>query len=165
MSTGDSSGGARETSSRRLTALAKFAWWLDAGIRIPGTNIRFGLDPVLGLIPGLGDTAGAVLAGWIVVEAIRLGVSRATLLRVIGNVALDAVLGAVPIIGDVFDFAWKANLRNITLLNRHLASPSGARRADRFFVACVLGGIIVLLVSALTLGIWLTRSLLRAVGV
>jgi uncharacterized membrane protein len=82
-----------------------------------------------------------------------------------GNLALDAVLGAVPIIGDIFDFAWKANLRNTTLLARHLGYPSSARRADRFFVACVLGGIILLLVGTLAVGVWLTRSLLRAVGV
>ncbi|HKA58761.1 MAG TPA: DUF4112 domain-containing protein [Gemmatimonadales bacterium] len=155
MSTGDSSGAERETSSRKLSTLTRYAEWLD----------RYGLDPLLGLIPGAGDVVGALLAGWILVEALRLGVSRATLLRLIGNVALDAVLGAIPIIGDIFDFAWKANLRNITLLSRHLASPSGARRADRFFVACVLGGVIVLLVGALTLGVWLTRLLLRAVGV
>ena len=155
MSTGDSSGGELETSSRKLSALTRYAGWLD----------RYGLDPLLGLIPGAGDVVGAVLAGWILVEAVRLGVSRATLLRMGGNLVLDALLGAVPIIGDIFDFAWKANLRNTTLLNRHLAYPSGARRADRFFAACVLGGVIVLLVGALTLGVWLTRSLLRAAGV
>jgi hypothetical protein len=132
---------------------------------VPGTNLRFGLDPLLGLIPGAGDAVGAVLAGWILVEAVRLGASRATLVRMAGNVALDAILGAVPIIGDIFDFAWKANLRNVTLLKRHLMDPPRARRADRLFSACVLGGVIVLIVGALTLGILLTRSLLRAVGV
>ena len=130
-----------ETASRRLTALATFAQWLDAGFRIPGTNIRFGLDPLLGLIPGAGDAAGAVLAGWVFVEAIRLGASRATLLRIAGNVALDTVLGAVPLIGDIFDFAWKANLRNVRLLERHLMEPARAQRADRLFIAWVIGGI------------------------
>lgn len=155
MSAGDSSGGERDRSSHKLSALSRYAAWLD----------RYGLDPLLGLIPGAGDAIGAILAGWILVEALRLGVSRATLLRMAGNLALDAVLGAVPIIGDIFDFAWKANLRNTTLLARHLGYPSSARRADRFFVACVLGGIILLLVGTLAVGVWLTRSLLRAVGV
>ena len=157
------SGDAPETESRRLTALATFAQWLDGGFRIPGTSIRFGLDPLLGLIPGAGDAAGAVLAGWILVEAIRLGASRATLLRITANVALDAVLGAVPVIGDVFDFAWKANLRNVTLLERHLMEPARAQSADRFFIACVIGGVIAVLVGAFTLGTLLTLWLLRRV--
>lgn len=165
MSTGDSSGVGLETSSRRLATVRKFAEWLDAGFGIPGTNIRFGIDPLLGLIPGAGDAAGAVLAGWIFVEAVRLGASRATLVRIAGNVVLDAVLGAVPLIGDLFDFAWKANLRNVSLLQRHLMEPARAHRADRLFIACVIGGVIVFVVGALTLGILLARSLWRAAGI
>ncbi len=155
MSTGDSSGGEREMSSRKLSALSRYAAWLD----------RYGVDPLLGLIPGAGDAAGAVLAGWILVEAIRLGASRATLLRIAANVALDAVLGAVPILGDVFDFAWKANLRNVKLLERHLMERARAQSADRFFIACVIGGVIAVLVGALTLGTLLTLWLLRRVVV
>jgi len=77
-----------------FAAVSKLAYWLDAGIRIPGTSLRFGLDPILGLIPGFGDAAGAILAGWILVEAVRLGASRATVIRIAGNVALDAAVGA-----------------------------------------------------------------------
>lgn len=164
MSTGASSGGARETSSLSLTAVSKFAWWLDAGIRIPGTSLRFGLDPILGLIPGGGDAAGAVLAGWILVEAIRLGASRATLVRIAGNVALDAGLGALPFIGDIFDFTWKANLRNVALLERHLAAPDRANRADRSFIVLVLSGVCVMVLGLLALGILLTRWALRALA-
>jgi uncharacterized protein DUF4112 len=165
VSTGASSGGARATSSPSLTAVAKFAYWLDAGIRIPGTNLRFGLDPLLGLIPGAGDAAGAVLAGWILVEAVRLGASRATVLRIAGNVALDAGLGAVPFIGDIFDFAWKANLQNVALLERHLAAPDRAARADRSFNVLVLCGVCAMVLGLLALGILLTRWALRALGV
>jgi hypothetical protein len=138
---------------------------LDAGIRIPGTNLRFGLDPILGLIPGAGDAAGAVLAGWILVEAVRLGASRATLVRIAGNVALDAGLGAVPILGDIFDFAWKANLRNVALLERHLATPVRAQRADRSFVVLVISGVCVLTVALLAAGTLLTVWALRILGV
>jgi hypothetical protein len=148
-----------------FAALSKFAYWLDAGIRIPGTNLRFGLDPILGLIPGGGDAAGAVLSGWILVEAVRLGASRATLLRIAGNVALDAGLGTVPIIGDIFDFAWKANLRNVALLERHLAAPGGAERADRSFVLLVVLGVLALALGLLVLGILLTRWVFHALGV
>ncbi len=149
---------------RRLATLATFATWLDAGFRIPGTNLRFGLDPILGLIPGFGDAAGAVLSGWIFVEAIRLGASRATLARIAGNVALDAGLGAIPIVGDIFDFVWKANLRNVALLERHLTQPEQARRADRFFIVCMIGGVLLVTVGVLILGLLLARWLLRVVG-
>jgi hypothetical protein len=138
---------------------------LDAGIRVPGTTLRFGLDPILGLIPGVGDAAGAVLAGWILVEAFRLGASRATVLRIAGNVALDAGLGAVPLLGDIFDFAWKANLRNVALLERHLAAPVRAARADRWFVVLVVSGIFVMAAGLLALGPLLALWLLRALGV
>jgi hypothetical protein len=164
VNTGDSSDAGLETSSRRLVAVATFAEWLDAGFRIPGTNIRFGLDPLLGLIPGVGDAAGAVLAGWIFVEGIRVGASRATLLRIAGNIALDAVLGAVPFIGDIFDFAWKANLRNVTLLQRHLMAPARAHRADRFFIVCVIGGVTAVIAAGLTGGTLLMLWLLRRAG-
>ena len=164
MNTGASSAGARETSSRRLAALARFAELLDSGIRIPGTQLRFGLDPLIGLIPGAGDAAGAVLAGWILVEAIRLGASRVTLVRIAGNIALDAGVGAVPLIGDIFDFAWKANVRNVTLLERHLRDPARAMRADRSFVAFVIGGITVVTLGLFALAAVLTIRLLRVLG-
>ncbi|HEV8304025.1 MAG TPA: DUF4112 domain-containing protein [Gemmatimonadales bacterium] len=109
------------TAEDRLTRLRRFATWLDAGIAIPGTRIRFGLDPLLGLVPGVGDAAGALLAGWILVEAIRLGASPATLVRIVSNIALDALIGAIPLLGDAFDFVWKANLKNVALLERHTA--------------------------------------------
>jgi len=148
-----------------FAAVSKFAYWLDAGIRIPGTNLRFGLDPILGLLPAVGDAAGAVLAGWILVAAVQLGASRATLLRMAGNVALDAGLGAVPYLGDAFDFAWKANLRNVALLERHLAAPVRAERADRWFVVLVLSGIFAMALGLLALGPLLTLWILRGLGV
>lgn len=113
---------------------------MDAGIRVPGTRLRFGLDPILGLIPGVGDTAGAVLASWIFVEAARRGASRETLTRIAANIALDACIGAIPGLGDVFDFTWKANLRNVALLERQLADPHAARRADRRFIVLLGAG-------------------------
>jgi len=125
--------------------------WLDDGIRIPGTRLRIGLDPILGLVPGIGDAAGAVLAAAIVVEAVRQGVSRFTLMRMAGNVAVDAGLGAVPFIGDLFDAGWKANIRNLALLERHVDVPSKARRGDRLFVLGLVG-LLVLLCAALMVG-------------
>jgi hypothetical protein len=150
--------------SRSLASLSRFAYWLDAGIRVPGTGVRFGLDPILGLIPGAGDAAGAVLAAWIFVEAVQLGASRATLTRIASNIALDALIGAIPVLGDLFDFAWKANLRNVALLERHLAVPARAERADRVFVAFVGFGALVVVVLLLAFGALLTAWLLRALA-
>ena len=156
---------ARRTLPPGFVAVSRFAYWLDAGIRIPGTNLRFGLDPILGLIPGAGDAAGAVLAGWILVAAIRLGASRATVVRIAANIALDAAVGAVPLLGDIFDFAWKANLRNVALLERHITAPDHAERADRAFVWLVLGSVLALVLGLLVLGILLTRWVFRALGI
>ncbi|HLZ46422.1 MAG TPA: DUF4112 domain-containing protein [Gemmatimonadales bacterium] len=164
MNTGALSDGERGTSSPRFTRLVRFARLLDAGIRIPGTNVRFGIDPLIGLIPGAGDAAGAVLAGWILVEAFRMGASRATLVRMAGNIAIDASLGTVPVIGDIFDFAWKANLRNVALLERHLTAPARAKRADGWFVLLVIFGVLALGLGLLALGILLTRWVFHVLG-
>jgi len=134
---------------------------LDAGIRIPGTNLRFGLDPILGLIPGAGDAVGALLAAWILVEAIRWGASRATLGRMAANIALDALVGAVPLLGDVFDVVWKANLKNVALLERHALDPAGAGKDDRLFVGLLVGGLVALCGTLLLGGAVLTAWLLR----
>jgi len=94
--------------------------WMDDRFRVPGTGIRFGLDAVLGLIPGLGDAVAMTASGSIIYEARRLGVPTATLLRMVFNVVVDIVIGTVPLIGDLFDVGFKANRRNLNLLKQHL---------------------------------------------
>jgi hypothetical protein len=152
------------TPEARLTHLRRFAHWLDAGIPVPGTGFRFGLDPLLGLIPGLGDAAGGVLAGWMLVEAVRLGVSPATLGRMASNIALDALAGGIPVVGDAFDVVWKANLKNVALLERHAANPVEAGRTDRLFVALLAGGVLALygalVVGGVALTAWFIRTLI-----
>ena len=101
----------------RLRGLARL---LDTAIRIPGTNVRFGLDAIVGLVPGLGDVAGSVMSGYIVVAAARLGASSPVLLRMLVNLGVDALVGAVPLLGDLFDVGWRANTRNVALLEQHL---------------------------------------------
>ena len=110
--------------SQRLDRLRRVAQLYDAGLRIPLTNIRIGLDPLIGLIPGLGDLIGAGVALWIVLEAADLGASGFVLLRMILNVAIDTIGGALPVAGDVFDALWKANIKNVQLLERHLKLDS-----------------------------------------
>ena len=101
---------------RRVEALGSL---LDSRFRLPG-GFRFGLDPLIGLVPGLGDAASAIIALYIVLEAWRLGASRGTLARMLLNVGLDFGVGVIPIVGDVADFVLKSNRRNIDLLRRHL---------------------------------------------
>jgi hypothetical protein len=150
------------SSPSALPQLRRFAFWLDAGIAVPGTSIRVGLDPLLGLVPGLGDAAGALLAAWILVEAIRLGAARSTLARIASNIAVDALIGAVPVVGDVFDVIWKANLKNVALLERHAIDPAAARKSDRLFVALLVGGVVVLCGALVVGGVVLTAWLFRA---
>jgi len=150
------------SSPSALPQLRRFAFWLDAGIAVPGTSIRVGLDPLLGLVPGLGDAAGALLAAWILVEAIRLGAARSTLARIASNIAVDALIGAVPVVGDVFDVIWKANLKNVALLERHATDPAAARKSDGLFVALLVGGVVVLCGALVVGGVVLTAWLFRA---
>ena len=133
-----------------LARLRRLAWLLDEGIRVPGTRIRIGLDPILGLVPGLGDAAGALLGAGILVEAIRRRVPRPTLVRIVANIVLDAAVGSIPLIGDAFDVVWKSNSRNLALLDRHATVPLEAQRADRFF-SVTLFGIFILLCAVLLL--------------
>ena len=144
----------------RLVHLRRFSHWLDEGIRLPG-GFRVGLDPILGLVPGFGDAAGAILASAILAEALRRGISRFTLVRMAANIALDAFFGAVPLVGDFFDAAWKANIKNLALLERHMTAPSVAQKADRSFVVVVCVALATLVVGLAVGGAVLTILLLK----
>lgn len=144
-----------------LKRLRRYATLLDDGIGLPGTRFRFGIDPLLGLIPGFGDAAGAALAAWILIEAARRRASRDTLIRLAAVIAGDALIGAIPIVGDLFDFVFKANMRNVELLERHAADPIEARKSDRLFVALLIGSILVLLAGLLIGGGFAVAWLLR----
>ncbi len=121
---------------------------LDDLVPIPGTSWRVGLDPVLGLVPGVGDWVGWAASLHLLGTAVRIGADSATLVRMAANVLLDAIAGAVPLLGDAFDLAWKANHRNLRLLERIATDPHGVRRASRMVVVGVLGGTFTLLVAA-----------------
>lgn len=100
---------------------------MDGAVRIPGTSIRLGLDSLIGLLPGGGDLATGLVAAYVVYEARRLGASKGTLARMVANVGVDVLVGAIPVLGDVFDVAFKANERNLRLLGIE-AAPTGARK-------------------------------------
>jgi hypothetical protein len=106
-----------EAAMARITMMAKV---MDSLVALPGTGLRVGVDAVLGLVPVLGDLISQAIATYIIWEARQLGVSKVTLWRMVGNTLIDTVVGAVPIAGDVFDVAFRANMKNLRLLQRHL---------------------------------------------
>jgi hypothetical protein len=108
------------SDARAVQRLERLARLLDSEFRVPGTRFRFGLDGLVGFIPGIGDAAGLAISSYIVVEAWRLGAPSPILLRMIANLVVDGAVGAVPIAGDLFDIAWKANKRNMNLLLGHV---------------------------------------------
>ncbi len=145
--------------------LERLAWFLDSSIKVPGFNARFGLDGLIGLIPGVGDVISALISSVVISEAARMGAPKVLLLKMAFNVLVDTVVGAVPLVGDLFDFAWKANNRNVSLLNQYLDSPRETEVSSRFFVwglATVLLGLVVLVGYLVLL---LFKALLNLAGV
>lgn len=110
-------------SAARLARLRKFAWLLDGQFGLPGTRFRFGVNSILGLSPVVGDVALGLVSLYLVWEARQLGAPNALVARMLGNVAIEVAGGSVPILGDVFDMAFKANLRNLDLLERWMQHP------------------------------------------
>ena len=154
MTEGPEAGVAR--SLEKVRALVR-VW--DEAIRIPGLGWQVGLDALIGLIPGVGDLIGTVVAFYPVVEAARIGAGPAILLRMALNVAIDAAVGVVPLIGDLFDVGWKANRRNYDLLERWVAAPAAARRSSRVVVA---GTVAVAAAAVVGVG-WLIVAAFRAI--
>lgn len=141
-------------------ALRKVSELLDSAFVVPGTQYRIGLDPVLGLIPGIGDLVSPLFTIGILWQARELAIPRVVQLRMIVNVAIDAFLGAVPVLGDLFDFAWKANNMNLALLERHAHEERPASSGDWLFV-----GVMMLLVVAIaSIPFLIAGWLMAAVG-
>lgn len=143
----------------RLQRLARL--W-DSAIRLPG-GIAIGLDPLIGLVPGVGDAVGALVSGYIVLQAARLGLPAVTLLRMLLNIAIDALVGSIPVAGDFFDFAWKSNLRNVALIEHHVADPHGAVRASRSWLTVVIVALVLLAALGIAAGWLVARALIRLV--
>ncbi|HEU4406079.1 MAG TPA: DUF4112 domain-containing protein [Polyangiaceae bacterium] len=145
--------------------LEDLARWMDDVFRVPAVGVRFGLDALLGLVPGLGDTATSLVAFYLLVAAVRHRVPKVTIARMGLNVAVDYLAGALPVVGDAFDLWWKANRRNLELLRRHAAAPAGvARRAtlgDWLFVGVIMASLVALLVGSLVVAAYLASGLWR----
>lgn len=146
---------------RRVEALRRWATLLDAAFGIPGTRFRVGLDALIGLVPGVGDAVSGVFSAALIVQAARMGIPRVVLGRMAANVLIDVLVGAIPFLGDLFDVGWKANLRNVALLERFVLG--GARTAsapDYLF----LGGVVAAIVVATFVPVLLLLLLLQALG-
>ena len=134
---------------------------MDSAWRVPGTRLRFGWDPIVGLVPGLGDVATASFSALVLVRALRLGVPRVVLIRMALNILIDLVAGAVPLVGDLFDVAWQSNSMNLALLERH-AQP-GVKPASGDWAIVLLALVVVsgmLLLVALS-ACWMVYTILR----
>lgn len=121
----------------KLSKLRRLSKLLDNAISIPGTKISFGLDPLIGLLPGGGDTLTGGIAAYIVVEAARMGIPRDILWKMVGNILIDSFAGTVPVVGDLFDLGWKANVKNIELLEQHLDATISGKPNYLFMIGLV----------------------------
>lgn len=140
-------------STTRLAHLRQLANVLDTAIRVPGTNIRLGLDALLGLVPGVGDVTTGLAALFVILSAARMGVPAPVLARMIANVAIDTAIGTIPLLGDLFDVGWKANSRNVALAEGYIRAPEEERRRTERTTKLQLLGLVVLLVMVIVLGI------------
>jgi hypothetical protein len=138
-----------------MRALRSMQWWLDEAFRVPGTTIRVGWDPIVGLVPWAGDLLTALLACAIVLQAHLLRVPRIVQLRMLMNIAIDLVVGAIPIVGDAADVFWKSNSMNMALLERHAGAPRPASIGDWLFVGGILAAIAAVAVIPLVVLYWL----------
>ncbi len=141
-----------------LARLEQRARLLDSQFRVPFTRIRFGLDPLIGLLPGIGDLVGMVLSLHLIVEAIRIGAGPVAVVRMLANVLVESIVGIIPIAGDAFDLYWKANNRNAAILRRYLNKKLEPARPHHNWISyalvITLGALIVALMFLVVNSIW-----------
>jgi hypothetical protein len=148
-----------DTDLQRLRRLARL---LDEAIPLPG-GYRIGFDGFMGMLPGVGDSVGAVLSTYIVTLGARLGVPTTHLLRMIGNIALDLVVGLVPVLGDIFDFTWKANTRNLSLIEHGVGRASRGKAGERRLIILIVVVVALLIGAAFALSVLLVAALVSLV--
>jgi hypothetical protein len=156
--------GGDERARRSLRHLRALTQLFDQAFAVPGTKWRFGLDALFGLVPGLGDIAGALVAVYAMQVARQLNAPPAVRLHMLSNIALDALIGIVPIVGDLFDFAFKAQTRNLALLDAYLATPHKAARRSRRGMFLIALATIIVFATLSALGLWMLYILFRWLG-
>jgi hypothetical protein len=137
------------------------AFIMDEVIRVPGTQFRFGLDPLIGLIPGIGDTSSALVSAFALIQAVRLGVPKVLLMRMALNILVNEVIGVIPVIGDTFSFWFKSNARNYEIIKTHRLGPSVARRSDWLFVIAVLVILCLVVCAGLAISFFILGAMAR----
>jgi Domain of unknown function (DUF4112) len=150
---------------RKRQGLEPLFKWLalimDEFLRVPGTKFRFGLDPLIGLIPGLGDTGSALVSAFALIQALRVGVPKILLVRMSMNILINEVVGIVPVVGDAFSFWFKSNSRNYQIIKDHIAVPGTSRRSDWIFVIAVLVVLFVVVCVGIAVTIFFLRELAK----
>ena len=141
----------KELNEEKLLRLKRLSHKLDEAFTVPGTERKIGIDPIIGLIPGGGDLIGGVLSIYIMYAGIGMGVSRAVIIRMFGNVALEFVIGCIPIIGDLFDATWKSNQRNVELIENSVIGEE----KNTIFGYMVIGVLIKILAGIIFLALML----------
>jgi hypothetical protein len=163
--TGGGPDNGREQRGRRsLEQLRLVTNLFDQAFTIPGTRWRFGLDALIGLVPGFGDVAGALVAAYALHVARKLNAPAVVQLRLLTNIAFDALIGIVPILGDIFDFAFKAQTRNLALLDAWVASPERTARRSRSGLLLIPIAIIIVFATVTVLGVWMLVILFHWLG-
>ena len=130
-------------------SLDQLAFYLDGLFRVPGTTWRFGLDGIIGLVPSVGDTLTSIASFYILFAGVRYGVPKITLLRMAMNIAIDYLLGSIPVVGDAFDFVWKSNQMNMDLIRERATGRDVGKASDYAFVFGLIGALIVLLLGSI----------------
>ena len=137
---------------------------MDEFLRVPGTKFRFGLDPIIGLFPGLGDTASAIVSALALIQAARRGVPKVLLARMSLNILINELVGIIPGIGDAFSFWFKSNTRNYRLLQAHIGRPTRSRKSDWIFVGVVLGLLFLIVCAGLLVSFFVLQQILKALN-
>jgi hypothetical protein len=149
-------------------SLDRLSHLLDGLFRIPGTSWRFGLDAIVGLIPGVGDAATSLASFYILAAGVRYRVPKVTLLRMGINIGLDFLFGAIPVVGDLFDFAWKSNEKNMELIRKRAtvsaAQAKEGRKSDWLFVGLIILVLVALLVGSVVLAAYILKLIGQALG-
>ena len=143
--------------------LETLSTYLDGLFRVPGTGWKFGLDSVIGLIPNVGDTLTSLASFYILIAGVRYGVPKITLLRMAFNIGLDYLVGTIPLLGDAFDFVWKANKQNMDLIRERATGKNVGTTADYIFVFAIIGLLIAILIGSIVVSVFIIGWILREV--
>jgi hypothetical protein len=153
-----------EDRDRRSSLEALFKWLaliMDDFLRLPWTNFRIGLDSIIGLVPGLGDTASAIISALALIYAVRRGLPKVLLARMAMNILINELVGIIPGVGDAFSFWFKSNARNYHLLKHYNAAPERTRKGDWIFIFVVLGLLFVIVCAGLLVSFFVLQALVR----